>query len=120
MAIQILNGDSLEELKGLLDTIYCEVAKDLKVADLLDKPVVKFLPFIKRSETFNPDTGVIESYEEVGMCRESDILIAVGIKMKFAIIHEFVHWLRPDLKEKEAQLATEQLIRLWKLRNKEE
>lgn len=124
MVIQTLNGDSEEELKELLDTIYYKVAEDLKTTHFGDltkpKPVVKFLPFIKRSETFNPDTGVIESYEEVGMCRQKDVLIAVGIKMKFAIIHEFVHWLRPDLKEKEAHLATEQLIKLWKLREGKE
>lgn len=119
MAMQVLNGSDPEELKELLDIIFNKVANDLKVSTQ-PKPVVKFLPFIKRSETLNPDTGVIETYEEVGMCRPGkDILIAVGIKMKYAIIHEFVHWLRPDLREKKARQATEQLIRLWKLRQKE-
>jgi len=104
------------ELKQLLDTTYDRVATDLK-AQNSRKPVFKFVPLIRRIETYEPDTGQLQVYEDNGNClpKKGEILIAANPRMKVAVIHEIVHWLRRDLTEKEARRATDELVKLWRL-----
>lgn len=110
--IQALNCKSEAELCSVLDTIYDRIAQDMK-AQPKEKPTIKFVPMIRRIETYNAEKGQVEVYEDNGNCRRDDILIATNPRMKVAIIHEFVHWLRRDMKEKEARRATEELVKLW-------
>jgi len=103
-------------LSELLDDIFNRTEEFVDVRNNGHKPTIVLLPIIEEVKKWDDKDKVIKIKSIGGVCDiyQKRIKIAIGDNMGRAIIHEFIHWLKPNLPELDVKLTEGTLVRYYK------
>lgn len=104
------------KLPEFLDNIFSHVEEYLQVQNNGVKPTITFLPLIKRIVVWDNKRQTISESHIGGECDRYRKIIRIAISdyIGQAIIHEFVHWLKPNLKEIDVKFTVATLIKYYR------
>ena len=102
-------------LPTFLDDIYSHIEKYLGVTNS-NKPTINIVPLISETREWSDKRQTIIERRVGGECLKFKRAIRIGVYDEIGriIVHEFIHWLKPELKELDVKLTESTLIKYYK------